>query len=145
MHPQRLEQASLPALALPSEHANRRRDLRPRHRIRNERHRVRETMLAQISVQSHNEVHVFRDTASAVSTYREQMGAFKESERARNDQVSAQSVPPQAPEQESAEILENLHRRQDAPVDACLEHAAMLDHAGVRDANRSADRGDWFA
>src|SRR5205814_2041047 len=89
MYPQRLEQASLPALALPSEHANRRRDLRPRHRIRNERHRVREMMLAQISVQSHNEVHVFRDTASAVSTDREQMGAFKESERARNDQVSA--------------------------------------------------------
>jgi hypothetical protein len=145
VHPEGLDEPTVPALALGAEDGPRGRHLGPGHGVGNERHDVGEPTLAQVTVQSDDEVHVLGDAVRPVAADGEHVVALEEAERPRDDETAAEAVPAEPSEEKGAEVLDDLHAGKPAPVHACLGDASVSHRARVGDADGAADGGHGLA
>ena len=93
-------------------------------------------------MQAHGEIHVLGDVAGLVAADGQQVLPREQAERAADDQVAADAVPPKAPEQERAQVFHRLAAGQPAAIHAGLHHATMLHGARIHHADGAADGGD---
>jgi hypothetical protein len=131
--PHGLGQATLPASPLTPERAEVFRSFGPRDRIRDELDPVRLPALEQMAVQAHDHLDVLADRVGRVAAGRLEKVAPEEAEGARDDEERTHPAPPDAADEEGAEVLDDLEGREPAAGQTDVDDAPVLDTAPVGD------------
>ncbi|MNY24486.1 hypothetical protein D3C86_1582040 [compost metagenome] len=114
--------------------------LGPAHRIREEGDAVGNTREAQGPVQTDDELHVLADRVGTVAARLDHPLLVEQAEGARDDQQGIQRSPAEPPEEERAQVLDDLEQGQGVGRKARLHEETTLHLATVRDADRAARR-----
>src|SRR4029078_4576821 len=103
----------MPALALATEVLQGLRALGPAHRIGHEGDSIRPPLLSQLPVHPHDHVHVLTDGVVPEASDLDQDLLAEDPERTGDDHERLELAPAHPREQEGAEVLEDLHSREE--------------------------------
>lgn len=128
----------MPAVALAAEYAQGLGHLGPGDRVGDVLDAIGQPVVASVAAQAGDELHVLPHRCVLVAAGGDRRLAAEEPERARDDEVAPQAIPPQAPGQEGALILDGLDPGDDPPRSASGHDPSLADHRPVDRPDRAA-------
>ena len=109
MPPQTVSESAVPAITLPSQHLHRLGNLSPRHRIRHKSDFAGTAPLVRKPFEPQHQLHILADGVVEVPAGAQHRFASEQTKSAGDDDVAPQAVPSESAEQESPQILDDLH------------------------------------